>query len=429
MELIFDMNAWLTILNAGAVGLFGIVLSAAFCEIQWNRRHQVILGASMVLMGLVQVLLYVTQTPGFVRKAYPLITHLPLVIVLAVISGKKLWSLISVLAAYLCCQLRRWIALLFVDLLAGDSVMQETLELIITLPLLALLLYFVAPYLRYFSRFPLPVQLLFGLIPAVGYAFDYTTRVYTNWLVAGVPAAVEFMPFICALAYLLFTLYTTRMFHRQGELEQTKNTLELQAKQSAEQIAELKKAQELTAAYRHDLRHHLQYISDCIQNDAPEQAQEYIHRLNQDISSQSVVQYCENTTVNLILTSYISRAQRAGIATNIQVALSEMPHISDTDLCILLSNALENALHACVELRDAGREASIEVRGYEKNSRLFLSIINSCGDTVCIENGLPITAQKGHGIGVRSICAVVEKYRGLYTFDAADGKFTLRISL
>ena len=39
------------------------------------------------------------------------------------------------------------------------------------------------------------------------------------------------------------------------------------------------------------------------------------------------------------------------------------------------------------------------------------------------------THAEGHGIGVRSICAIVEKYKGLSDFSVQDGRFILRVSL
>ena len=43
--------------------------------------------------------------------------------------------------------------------------------------------------------------------------------------------------------------------------------------------------------------------------------------------------------------------------------------------------------------------------------------------------GLPVTDTAGHGIGVRSICSVVERYNGVYSFTEKDGRFVLRASL
>ena len=39
------------------------------------------------------------------------------------------------------------------------------------------------------------------------------------------------------------------------------------------------------------------------------------------------------------------------------------------------------------------------------------------------------TNQPGHGLGVRSICAIVEQYGGIYSFARQQDQFVLRISL
>lgn len=122
---------------------------------------------------------------------------------------KRLWTVISVLTAYLCCQLRRWVALFIMAVFVNSETVQNVTELIVTLPLLFLLLRFVAPSVRAISNYPVSIQLQFGLIPALGYGFDYLTRVYTDLLSEGIPAAVEFMPFVCCIAYLVFVLRTS----------------------------------------------------------------------------------------------------------------------------------------------------------------------------------------------------------------------------
>ena len=77
--------------------------------------------------------------------------------------------------------------------------MQQAVELALTVPLLLLLLR-AAPAVRSVSQYPAPIQCQFGIIPAVYYAFDYLTRVYTNLLSSGSPTVVEFMPFVCSVS-------------------------------------------------------------------------------------------------------------------------------------------------------------------------------------------------------------------------------------
>ena len=71
----------------------------------------------------------------------------------------------------------------------------------------------------------------------------------------------------------------------------------------------------------------------------------------------------------------------------------------------------------------------MEVSAFQKNTKLFLQIINPCDSNITFVQGVPVTDQPEHGIGVRSICALVERYEGIYTFEVMDGKFILRISV
>lgn len=51
-----------------------------------------------------------------------------------------------------------------------------------------------------------------------------------------------------------------------------------------------------------------------------------------------------------------------------------------------------------------------------KTAADILQIKNSCAGAPIFENGVPVSKEKGHGIGTRSICAIVERYGGVYTF-------------
>ena len=57
----------LSLCNLAAVGIFGIVLSAAFCEIAWTRRHNLLLVGCTILMLALQVVVSLrwgTGRPG-----------------------------------------------------------------------------------------------------------------------------------------------------------------------------------------------------------------------------------------------------------------------------------------------------------------------------------------------------------------------------
>lgn len=337
----------LSLCNLAAVGIFGIVLSAAFCEIEWTRCHKLLLVGCTILMLALQGVVSLRWGTGLARYLYPLITHLPLWLLLAAMTRRALWPLVSVLTAYLCCQLRRWAALLVIALFpAGGTTLQDATELIVTLPILLVLIRWIAPSVRALSRSPLLLQLQFGMIPLLSYLFDYFTRIYTDLLSSGNQAAVEFMPFVCSLAYLGFVLHTTQEQQLRSQLEQTQNSLNLQVAQAVREIEAMRESQRKASTYRHDLRHHLQYLSACIENGRTEAAQEYIHSVCAEIEASKVNVYCENEAANLILSSFAARAQHDGIDFRVHAAIPLILPLPDSDLCVLFSNALENALHA-----------------------------------------------------------------------------------
>ena len=423
------MSTAVSLLNDVAVSLFGSILAASFCGALDSRRNRGVFWCCMVVIPLVSGWIYATWDANFLRMIYPLIVHLPLILLMSVLTKKPWWVAVSVLTAYLCCQLRRWLALFVVALASGGHVMQNVVELAVTLPLLALLLRFAAPSIRRLADHSIRLKLVFGMIPAVYYIFDYATVVYTDILSSGSPVVVEFMPFVCCGAYLVFLLYYVAEEEKRDRLHQLKNSLGIQVTQAVREIDALRQSQKQASAYRHDLRHHLQYLASCMAEGQTERAQSYISGICAEIEAQKVQCYCENETANLILSAFVQRAEKDGIALNASVTLPPFLLVSDSDLCVLLSNALENALHACQNLPAAGTARIISVEGYEQAGRLFLQVTNPCDDPVRFENGIPISSRPGHGLGVQSICAIVKRYGGVCSFSVNNGIFLLRLSL
>lgn len=406
-----------------------MILSAAFCDIYWTTKRRILMLGYMVFLMSMQGILYASLGSEIVRNIYPLIMHLPLAIALGILSKKCLWPLVSVLTTYLCCQLRRWIALCAVAVLQGDSMMQDMIELIITIPLLLAVMKFVAPSVRHISNYTFIEQLRFAVIPILGYGFDYITRVYTDWLNNGSPVVVEFMFFICSMVYLVSVIQSSKEEKKRSEMKQIQEYLKFQMTQSMREIETLRKSQEKASIYRHDLRHHMLYISSCIEKGNTNQALGYIQEVCSEIDASKVEIYSENEAVNLILSAFVTKARENGIAIDVSVALPSQIAITESDLCVLLSNALENALNACKKLKEKGKFSKIEVSGFEKNKKVFFEISNTCDDTVVFYKGIPITREAGHGIGIKSICAIVEKYEGIYTFLVKENRFILRVSL
>ena len=99
----------------------------------------------------------------------------------------------------------------------------------------------------------------------------------------------------------------------------------------------------------------------------------------------------------------------------------------EAELAIVFSNALENAIHACMRLPEEQREIRCKVISYPN---LMFEFSNPYTGTVRFdERGLPVSSRQGHGIGSHSIAAFCEKHGAAYQYTAENGQFTLRVIL
>ncbi len=421
------MSEMITLINYIAVSIFGSILSAAFCGIGKEKKQRNLIVFTVAAALIIEGIVYYFYGERIVHEFYPIFSHIPLVIVLWVITKRFLSSLSSVLTAYLCCQFRRWLALLFTFAFKNSDELLPIAQIIITVPFLLLLLKYVAASVREMIMRPAGEMWTFAIVPIVYYLFDYSTVVYTKLLYEGSYLVAEFMPTFSCLFFLVYVKQSTKQEKTRYRLEQEKNAFEMQAKQSVQEIDFLRKSQEQAAAHRHDLRHHMQYLASCIANHQNEQAMEYINSVCREIEAQKVVDYCQNETANLILTAYAQRFEKAGISSEIKFVLGRNIKILSVDMCVLLSNALENALNECKFLMKQNISTDISVNGYEKDNKIFIQISNTCRRNVLFSDGMPVTNAEGHGIGTKSICSVVNKYNGMCSFQTKGDMFILRV--
>ena len=101
------------------------------------------------------------------------------------------------------------------------------------------------------------------------------------------------------------------------------------------------------------------------------------------------------------------------------------------DLFTVMGNALDNAVES-VEKRDKDQYKSIGVRVWKKDLFAVIQVENSFDGELKMKDGLPLTSKadkENHGIGIRSIKSIVEKYQGIVSVRVQEGNFVLTILL
>jgi hypothetical protein len=238
-------------------------------------------------------------------------------------------------------------------------------------------------------------------------------------------------------AMLLFILVFSAYFLILRFFQQTRKQLTLQNEQNISQmqlaaaqvhLEALQESQEKTILYRHDMRHHLNLIRAYLKDNNHAAALKYITDVEETIEDAAVETYCSNYSVNLILSSYITKARNEEIAVETQIDLPEKNAVADMDLCVIFANAIENAINACKRIPSTN-DRTLKIVCKRKNDRLFIQISNRFDGKVSFVNDMPVSMEENHGLGTKSIAAVAEKYNGVYSFTAEDGVFKTNLFL
>ncbi len=189
---------------------------------------------------------------------------------------------------------------------------------------------------------------------------------------------------------------------------------------------------ELGRMFRHDTRHHLLVLDGMLQQGDTASARQYIQSLRGKIASLSETNWCANHAVNAVLSGYIVQAEEAGCQMKVKIRIPRTLPYGELDLCIILANALENAVQACRDNGEGDRWINVQLEMTD-TLRFTLSVENACPQPVLFdENGFPVPTGQApgeHGLGLRSVRALIDRYGGLFRCRWEDGQFNLRAVL
>jgi len=175
------------------------------------------------------------------------------------------------------------------------------------------------------------------------------------------------------------------------------------------------KEQEVRAA-RHDLRHQITVIRQLVSEGDVEKLKEYINVLEDKSVKPVQENYCKHYIVNMLLRMYAGLARQRETAFNVRAYLPETIPVDDIDLCVILSNLLENALEASGRIPPEERSVSVSI-GLERD-RLGILIKNRFNGYLRVRNNRFLSAKQTgrEGVGLVSVRAICKGYDGSADF-------------
>ncbi|MEF2563007.1 MAG: GHKL domain-containing protein [Negativibacillus sp.] len=204
--------------------------------------------------------------------------------------------------------------------------------------------------------------------------------------------------------------------------------MEYQNKVVAKQVEEVQGLYMTMRGWRHDYHNHLQALKAQLSMGQTELAQEYLGRLEQDLDSIRQLVETGNVSLDAILNSKLSYAQKQQISLHYKATVPPKLSVSDIDLCVLLGNLIDNAVEACEQLPVEQRFLRLYIGIFRK--QLYISVTNATGELVRKLDEEYITTKRGtHGHGLKRINNTVEKYGGFINRKNEPGVFATEIML
>ena len=405
-----------------------MIMAFLFMDSRYSQRRTlfIVSGVTLLLMAAVAALYQVADRDA-AFWIFAMTIHIPLILLLFTLSRFRGWRLIfQQLSVVLFCTLIHHISGL-VYYLSGSRFWTLVLSCVV---LSAGVIWFLVRFLRpLFFQILLELNRGWWLICLVMAAY-YIIAVYFIPGYAGFDPRSSFIK--PAVGLLMLGFYSILMFlftSIKHEMEARHNAqlsaLQLSALQS--RMEAVKAAEEAIRMERHDLRHRLQTVAELVSRGDKDAALDFLNTAQTRLDDQKEIRWCRPPVLDAVFASYFDQAQNQGISVEAQISFANTRSVNEGELAIVVANALENAIHANLELPQEQRKIRCKMVG---TPGVMLEISNPCAAAVTFDrDGLPVAQREGHGLGVQSISAFCRKTGAVCQFGLTDGWFRLRLVL
>lgn len=250
-----------------------------------------------------------------------------------------------------------------------------------------------------------------------------------------------------ALVLLGAIVFGFRVYQDMTALQEEraeKIILENQIIQMQSSMVEMEHLYEGIRSVRHDMKNHMailqnliqkKYQQDCIKED--EEIKHYFEDMYKSVEQLTMKVHTGNVVSDAVVGSKFRYA--AGQVKNIRLdaegfMLPDTVTIKSYDLGIILSNGLDNAIEACMRMKEKQPDAEtyIVIKSFKAKNMFFMEIENSFDGMALFhrDSGLPISTKEDkevHGIGLKNVRKCAVKYGGDIDCMVKGSKFILSV--
>ncbi len=180
----------------------------------------------------------------------------------------------------------------------------------------------------------------------------------------------------------------------------------------------------------HEYKNQIECMRTLCRGGKYDEPEQYLSQIGDEIFHELDAVDTHHAIVNAVINTKYRKALSYGIVVVFKLDDLSGLWLSEYDVVVLLANLLDNAIEACMKIEC---RRVIKVKMVIEKSILVLSVCNTYNGTVKRKEGI-LLSTKGHagyehGIGVKNIIKIVEKYGGHYVIEPQDTEFLFSIMI
>ncbi|WP_062051890.1 sensor histidine kinase [Bacillus sp. JCM 19034] len=168
---------------------------------------------------------------------------------------------------------------------------------------------------------------------------------------------------------------------------------------------------------RHDLNNHLTVVAGLLKIKNYSSASKYIHDVIGEVKINNKALTIKNAVLASILFSKMELYQKKNVPFNVHISSEGVTsRLTSTDLLRLISNLLDNAYEATIEMPESEQIIGLEM--LEEEDHYIIIVKNSCVHQLDLAHLKPgystKSSNQSRGFGLSIIQDVLRKYNGTY---------------
>ncbi len=239
-----------------------------------------------------------------------------------------------------------------------------------------------------------------------------------------------FLPVILCVLIINIVQYFTMIYISKTNVNEKKMfIMKKQIEMQENNIHSLEEKYDTTSKLRHDIKNYILCALNMAERGNYTEMINYLKEISEyKLVAVSDYVKTERKVLGAVINSKLAYARKSGFGIQC-IILSEMENVKDIDLGIMLANLLDNALEACE--KNSG-PSEIILKLWSEAGYYCLDIGNTVEFEILSNNPHMNTMKKNrelHGIGLKTVHDIVEKYNGIINFNQKANVFHVCISL